>query len=73
MEKILTVLIPILMIALAGLFALIAPIWLLFELGLASINSLWVVFVIYILVLNAAGSWRYRQGRWRSKKVIEKA
>jgi MATE family multidrug resistance protein len=63
---------PMAAMGLTGLAGLILPIWLLFELDLASINSLWIVFVLYILILNAAGNWRYRQGRWRSKKVIEK-
>jgi len=63
---------PMAAMGLTGLAGLILPIWLLFELNLASINSLWIVFVLYILILNAAGNWRYRQGRWRDKKVIEK-
>jgi len=64
---------PMAAMGLSGLVCLVLPIWLLFGLGLASINSLWIVFVVYILILNAAGCWRYRQGRWRHKKVIEKA
>jgi len=64
---------PMAIMGLTGFFGLVLPIWLLFELGLATINSMWVVFVVYILILNAAGSWRYRQGLWRHKKVIEKA
>ena len=58
---------------LVGLFGLALPIGLLFHLGLATINSLWLVFVFYILILTAAVCRRYRQGRWRSKMVIEKA
>ena len=64
---------PMAVMGLAGLLGLILPIWLLFGLGLASISSLWTVFVLYVLILNAAGNWRYRQGRWRGKKVIEKS
>ena len=62
---------PMAAMGLAGLFCLILPIRLLFEVGLATINTLWLVFVLYILILNVTGTWRYRQGRWRNKKVIE--
>jgi MATE family multidrug resistance protein len=63
---------PMAAMGLAGLVGLITPIWLLFAFNLASINSLWTVFTLYVLSLTATGVWRYRQGRWRHKKVIEK-
>ena len=63
---------PMVVMGLTGIFGLILPIWLLFKLGLADINTLWLTFVSYILVMNAAVNWRYRQGRWRNRRVIEK-
>jgi MATE family multidrug resistance protein len=64
---------PMAVMGLTGLFGLILPIGLLFKLGLASINTLWLTFVLYILGMNIAINWRYRQGRWRNRRVIEKA
>jgi MATE family multidrug resistance protein len=63
---------PMAVMGLGGIFTLIAPILLLFKLDLASINTLWLVFVFYILIMNAAVTWRFRQGRWRNRRVIEK-
>jgi MATE family multidrug resistance protein len=63
---------PMVVMGLTGIFGLILPIWLLFKLGLADINTLWLTFVSYILIMNAAVNWRYRQGRWRNRRVIEK-
>ncbi len=62
---------PMAVMGLGGLFGLVAPIWLLFALDLATINTLWLAFVLYVLVLTAAATWRYRLGRWRSMRVIE--
>jgi Na+-driven multidrug efflux pump len=58
---------------LTGLFALALPIGLLFKFDLAHINALWTVYVLYVLVMNAAVVRRYRQGRWRTSQVIEKS
>ena len=63
---------PMAVMGLGGLFGLVLPIWLLFKLDLADIKALWLVFVLYILVMNAAVTWRYRQGYWRNRRVIEK-
>jgi len=63
---------PMIVMGLCGLFALALPIVLLFKLGLAHINLLWLLFVFYILVMNVAVNWRYRRGYWRSRRVIEK-
>jgi len=63
---------PMAVMGLTGLFALILPIGLLFKFGLADINALWTVYVLYVLVMNAAVVRRYRQGRWRNRQVIER-
>jgi len=64
---------PMVVMGLAGVFCMALPVWGLFAFGRANIYSLWGTFVFYILVLTAVGAWRYRQGKWRSKQVIERA
>jgi len=63
---------PMAAMGLGGIFGLALPIGLLFQLDLADINTLWLIYVFYILALNAATNWRYRQGHWRNRRVIEK-
>jgi MATE family multidrug resistance protein len=62
---------PMAVMGLGGIFGLAAPVWLLFAAGWASVYTLWAAFVFYVLVLTAAGAWRYRLGKWRSMRVIE--
>ena len=63
---------PMAVMGLAGIFCLGLPIWLLFAFDQATIYSLWAVFVFYVLVLTSSGAWRYRLGKWKSMRVIEK-
>jgi MATE family multidrug resistance protein len=64
------VMFPMVVMGISGFLALAFPVWVLFKTGVATIYTLWVVFVFYVLTLNIAGTWRYCQGRWRDKKVI---
>ncbi|MDR0880969.1 MAG: MATE family efflux transporter [Candidatus Adiutrix sp.] len=64
---------PLAAMGLAGVFGLAVPIWLLFAFNLADIYTLWGAFVLYILCLTGGGVWRYRQGRWRQMRVIDKS
>lgn len=63
---------PTVAMGLSGFFGLVVPTWLLFHYDLATVTTLWSAFVFYVLILTAAGVWRYRQGKWRSMQVIEK-
>ena len=63
---------PMAVMGIAGVFFLVIPILALLHFGAATIYTIWGTFVFYILTLTATGAWRYRQGRWRSMKVIEK-
>lgn len=63
---------PMAAMGVSGIFFMALPVWLLFTFDLASIYTLWSAFVFYILVLTAIGAWRYRQGQWRSMRVIER-
>ncbi len=62
---------PMAAMGVAGVAGLALPIWFLFAFDLATVHSLWMVFVFYILSLTATGAWRYRRGYWRSRRVIE--
>ncbi len=63
---------PMAFMGLAGLVCLGLPIWLLFVFDQATIYTLWAAFVFYVLVLTSTVVWRYRQGKWKSMRVIEK-
>ncbi|MDR2946856.1 MAG: MATE family efflux transporter [Candidatus Adiutrix sp.] len=63
---------PMAAMGLSGFFGLAVPIWGLFAFDLANIYTLWSCFVFYLLALTAAGVWRFRLGKWRSMRVIEK-
>lgn len=63
---------PMAVMGLGGVFFLIIPTWVIFALGVATIESLWITFDIYMLSLTLAGVWRYRLGKWRGMRVIEK-
>ena len=62
---------PTIAMGLSGILALVVPVQLLFHFGWATVATLWLTFVFYVLVLTSAGAWRYRQGKWRSMRVIE--
>jgi len=64
---------PMVVMGIGGVVGLVLPIWLLFVYDLATIYTLWGTFVLYILALTACGLWRYRLGKWRTMRVIEKA
>ncbi len=64
---------PMAIMGFAGVFCMAIPAWLLFAFGWANIYNLWSAFVFYVLALTALAAWRYRQGRWQSMRVIEKA
>lgn len=63
---------PMAAMGISGVVCMVLPVWALFAFDLASIYNLWGTFVFYILSLTSVGAWRYRQGKWRSKQVIEK-
>lgn len=63
---------PTVSMGLCGVFGMVIPVVLLFHFDQANISTLWLTFVFYVLLLTAAGTWRYRQGKWRSMRVIEK-
>jgi MATE family multidrug resistance protein len=58
---------PMSAMGLAAIFVLVLPIMLLFKFNLAGINIMWLLFVLYVLSMNAAVTWRYLQGRWRNR------
>ena len=64
---------PMAAMGVGGAICLAVPIWALFTFGLATVYTLWAAYVFYILALTATGVWRFRLGRWRSMRVIEKA
>lgn len=37
------------------------------------LNMMWTFATAYLVVLSVVFSWRYRQGRWKSMRVIERA
>lgn len=64
---------PTVILGCACAFLIMLPIGLLFWLGAATIYSLWVVFVVNVWAISLAMAARYKQGRWRAKRVIERA
>ncbi|MBW2310799.1 MAG: MATE family efflux transporter [Deltaproteobacteria bacterium] len=50
---------------------MIAPIYLALEVFGAGLYAAWTIATLYICVLGLAFMWRYRQGKWKSMKVIE--
>ena len=64
---------PMAAMGIGGVLCLGVPIWMLFTYDWASIHTLWAVYVFYILALTGTGVWRYRSGKWRTMRVIEKA
>jgi MATE family multidrug resistance protein len=64
---------PMLAMAFWGIAGLVAPIMVLFAVGAATIESMWVCMVLYIVCLTVTGAWRYRSGKWMRMRVIEPA
>ncbi|UQZ90341.1 MATE family efflux transporter [Deltaproteobacteria bacterium Smac51] len=64
---------PMAVMGICGVFFMALPVWVLSISGHATIYTLWAAYVFYILVLTAVGGWRYRQGKWKSMRVIEGA
>jgi MATE family multidrug resistance protein len=62
---------PMAIMGLWGLFGLIIPILGLFSMGWANIHTLWYCMVFYICGSTLTGVWRYKQGKWKSMRVIE--
>lgn len=60
-------------IGLLALFGLAIPAWLALEVFHAGLVSAWIVVSVYVMLLGAAGWLRFRQGGWRSMRVIEAA
>lgn len=50
---------------------MIAPIYLAVEVFGAGLYTAWTIATLYICALGLAFMWRYRQGKWKSMKVIE--
>lgn len=50
---------------------MIAPIYLAVEVFGAGLYTAWAIATLYICALGLAFMWRYRQGKWKSMKVIE--
>ncbi|MDR0622706.1 MAG: MATE family efflux transporter [Deltaproteobacteria bacterium] len=62
---------PMAVMGLWGIFGLIVPILVLFALGHATIHTMWYCMVFYISGSTLTGVWRFKQGKWKSMRVIE--
>ncbi|MFW5734096.1 MAG: MATE family efflux transporter [Oceanidesulfovibrio sp.] len=60
-------------IGLIALFGLAIPVWLTLEVLDAGLEAAWIVVSVYVMLLGAVGWLRFRQGSWRSMRVIETA
>ena len=56
-----------------GIFGLIVTIMALFLFGAATLHTMWLCIVFYIIALTATGFWRYKGGKWMGMRVIEPA
>ncbi|WP_235893825.1 MATE family efflux transporter [Oceanidesulfovibrio indonesiensis] len=56
-----------------AVFGLAIPAWLVLEVLHAGLIAAWIVVSVYVVLLGAAGWLRFRQGGWRSMRVIESA
>ncbi|MDR2301522.1 MAG: MATE family efflux transporter [Deltaproteobacteria bacterium] len=63
---------PMGVMAVWGIFGLIAPVLLLFKFDVASIHTMWYCMMFYICGSTLTGVWRYKQGKWKSMRVIER-
>lgn len=54
-----------------AVLGLIVPSWLALEVYGAGLEAAWRIVTIYVLLLSAGAYLRFRQGGWRSKRVIE--
>lgn len=57
----------------SGVCLLVAPTYLAFELGWASLTSAWIFATAFVAALGVGFLLRFRQGRWRTMRVIEHA
>ena len=55
------------------IFVLIIPAYALRALGWWSLDSLWLVFSVYVSVLAVASYVRFRLGRWRKLRLVHPA
>jgi MATE family multidrug resistance protein len=62
---------PMVAMAAWGLLGLVAPILILFSLGWATIFTMWICMVFYVIGLTATGIGRYMGGKWKGMQVIE--
>lgn len=52
------------------LFVLLLPAYVLKILGYWNLYSLWSLFTFYIICLAICSYWRFRQGKWRSMRLV---
>jgi MATE family multidrug resistance protein len=55
-----------------GIFGLTIPLIILFHYNLATIFTMWIVMVVYVIALTMTGLHRFLTRKWMKKKVIER-
>lgn len=61
-----------LVIAFNSMLVMVLPVFLLVEVFHAGVYMVWPVITVYIIVLGGLLWWRYRGGKWKGMRVIER-